>query len=67
LNCLAGADATFSGGTETLNYTVSTAGTYYLILDSYGASANWTLNGMFDCGPVAVETQAWGNVKKLFR
>jgi hypothetical protein len=67
LHCLAGADATYSGGTETLNYTFATAGTYYLILDSYGASYNWTLTGMFDCGTVGVEPIHWGTLKSLYR
>ena len=66
-HCLVGADATYSGGIETLNYTFATAGTYYLILDSFGASSNWTLTGTFDCGTVGVDPSSWTNMKSLYR
>jgi hypothetical protein len=33
--CVAGAEVTGSGETETLRYTASTAGTYYLVLDAF--------------------------------
>jgi hypothetical protein len=67
VHCLVGADATYSGGIETLNYTFAAAGTYYLVLDSYGASSNWTLTGTFDCGTVGVDPASWTNVKSLYR
>jgi hypothetical protein len=68
-NCIAGDDSTLAGQPETLQYTFSTSGTYYLILDSYGTNSagSWTLTGIFDCGPVAVEPRTWTHVKRIFR
>jgi hypothetical protein len=69
LHCVAGIDATLSGAPEHLVYTFATAGTYYLILDSFGTNTAgaWTLRGLFDCGTVATQPLQWSNVKALYR
>jgi len=69
VNCLAGADATLSNQPEILQYTFLNAGTYYIILDSFGTntSGSWTLTGVVDCGTVAAEPIQWTNMKTLFR
>src|SRR5262245_54683845 len=53
-SCVAGADATLSGEPELLNYQFPAAGTYYLILDSFGTSTfgQYTLEGSLECGVV---------------
>lgn len=68
LHCVAGIDATVSGQPEHLVYAFATAGTYYLILDSFGTNTGgaWTLIGTLDCGPVAVEAHHWTFVKRLY-
>jgi len=67
--CLVGADLTFTGQPEALLYTFSSAGTYYLILDSYGTntSGNWTLTGTNACGVVSVSNPTWGKLKQIYR
>lgn len=68
--CVAGADLTFGGETETLNYTNLTGGTvtYYLILDNFGTGAfgAFTLTGTVSCPPVPVEASSWGSIKARF-
>lgn len=68
-SCVAGADNTLSGDPETFIYNFTAAGAYYLILDSFGTdtSGDWTLTGILDCGPVAVEQTSWSQVKTLFQ
>lgn len=68
-DCLIGEDSTLAGGTEDFTYTFAAAGTYYLILDSWGAntSGSWNLVGTLTCPPVATEKSTWGEVKGLFR
>ncbi len=68
-SCVVGADATLSGQPEVINYAFGAAGTYYLILDSFGTntSGGWTLTGTFTCPPTSTEPTAWGTVKSLFR
>jgi hypothetical protein len=53
-SCLAGADATGAGGTETLAWTCPTTGAYYLICDVYGTNTGgpFTLTYDIQC-PVA--------------
>ncbi|MBN1827343.1 MAG: choice-of-anchor J domain-containing protein [Candidatus Eisenbacteria bacterium] len=63
--CVIGADATFSGDTETISTTLD-AGTYYLILDGYSGSGTFTLTGLIDC-TVNTEETSWGAVKKMYR
>ncbi len=67
--CVVGADATLSGQPEVINYVFGAAGTYYLILDSFGTNTSgaWTLTGTFTCPPTSTEPASWGNVKSLFR
>jgi hypothetical protein len=67
--CVVGADATLTGQPEVINYVFGVAGTYYLILDSFGTntSGGWTLTGTFACPPTSNEPSSWGNVKTLFR
>jgi hypothetical protein len=51
--CVRGADEMQTNATEYLGYTFPSAGTYYLIIDSYGpdTSGPWTLVGQFiSCG-----------------
>jgi hypothetical protein len=38
IGCLAGADAALEGANETFTHTVTDAGTYYIIVDGYGAN-----------------------------
>ena len=66
--CVAGADATFSGQPEVLNYAFTSAGVYYLILDSFGTNTSgaWTLVGSLNC-PVPTEHASWGKVKTIYR
>jgi hypothetical protein len=66
-SCVVGADA--AAGTEVLNYTFATGGTYYLIIDSYGTntSGTWTLTGTLEGCPVPTENRTWGSVKNLYR
>jgi hypothetical protein len=44
--CVKGADATFDGQNETFTYTATTAGTYFVIVDAFGANegGTFTLN-----------------------
>lgn len=68
-SCIAGADATVSGQPENLSYTFSTAGVYYLILDSYGTGTygTWTLTGTNECGVVGTSRTTWGKLKSFYR
>ena len=68
-SCVVGADATVSGQPESIAYTFSSAGTYYLILDSYGTNTfgNWTLTGSNACGVVGVTRTTWGKLKTIYR
>jgi hypothetical protein len=53
-SCVIGTDAGYN--VETINWTVPTTGTYYLILDAYGASSGstFTLDYMITCPPPPV-------------
>jgi hypothetical protein len=65
--CEIGADDTYTGQPEIIQHTFSTAGTYYMILDSYGAGyGTWTLVGTLTC-PTAAGNSTWGQVKNLYR
>jgi len=67
--CVIGEDSTVTGGLEDIeNYAVTTAGTYYIILDEYGTNVwgTWTLTGSIAC-PTPVENTSWGAVKTLYR
>jgi hypothetical protein len=44
--CVAGADVTFDGQVETVTYTATAAGTYYILVDSYAVNEG----GMFTLG-----------------
>jgi hypothetical protein len=50
-SCVVGADATFTGEPEVIHYVAPAGGTYYLILDSYGAGSGgpWTLDYNIQC------------------
>lgn len=67
--CVAGADETVSGQAETLTYAFTHAGTYYVVLDSYGTSTfgNWTLTGSYECGAVGTTHGTWGKLKTIYR
>lgn len=67
--CLAGADATVTGQPEVLSYVFATAGTYYLILDSFGTNTAgaWTLTGTFDCAATPTLPATWGGLKTIYR
>lgn len=60
--CVAGADG---GSPEILMYTVDTAGTYYLIVDTY-ASAGCPVTVTLD-GVVATEGASFGGLKAMYR
>jgi hypothetical protein len=66
--CVVGEDSTVTGGLEDIENFALGAGTYYLILDSYGTNSGgaFTLTGMITC-PTAVEETSWGKVKTLYR
>ncbi|MFH1679594.1 MAG: PPC domain-containing protein [Candidatus Eisenbacteria bacterium] len=67
--CVIGEDSTVTGGLEDIeNFPLPGAGTYYVILDSYGTNTwgTWTLTGMVTC-PTATEETSWGRVKTLYR
>jgi hypothetical protein len=68
-SCVAGADATVTGGTEHLVYTFPATGAYFLVLDNYGTGAGgaFTLTGTFTCTVVPVDRATWGRVKTLYR
>jgi len=68
-SCVVGEDSTVTGGLEDIeNFALPGAGTYYLILDSYGANTGgaFTLTGMITC-PTATDETSWGHVKTLYR
>jgi hypothetical protein len=67
-SCLIGADDTLSGQAELINYVFGAAGTYYLVLDSFGtnSSGTWTLVGTLAC-PTGTEQSTWGAVKNIYR
>jgi hypothetical protein len=67
--CVEGADATLFGQAEVLDYTTTVAGSYYLILDSFGTntSGSWTLTGFLDCPVVGVHAARWSDMKVLYR
>ena len=51
--CLVGADQTVTGQAETIDYTFTAGGIYYLILDAYTSNGGgpWTLDYVFTCPP----------------
>ena len=55
--CVAGSDVGVEGDTEHLDYTFTSPGFYYLILDSYDVTppGTWTLNGNLVCSLSAVD------------
>ena len=67
--CVAGADATLAGEPELLNYQFPSAGTYYLIIDSFGTNTfgDYTLEGTLECGVVPTQVSSWGRVKTTYR
>lgn len=68
--CVAGADLTFAGDPELLNFTNLTGvtKTYFLILDSFGTGSfgTFTLTGTVSCPPVPAESMSWGSLKARF-
>jgi hypothetical protein len=64
--CVAGADATVSNGVETITYSATAAGWYYLIIDGYGLGACNVATVTIDA-PVANENYQWGGVKAMFK
>jgi hypothetical protein len=71
INCLAYADDTFSGDTETVTYSNVTANDMYvyLVVDSWGADScgDYDMTLTQSGGVVAVEEAAFGAVKALYR
>lgn len=62
--CVAGADETTTGS-EVVNFTATTAGTYYVVVDAYNATGcpvTVTVNA-----PVSTETETFGTMKAMFR
>jgi hypothetical protein len=63
-SCVAGADATTTGS-EIVNFTAATAGTYYVVVDAYSAAGcpvTVTVNA-----PVSTESETFGALKAMFR
>jgi hypothetical protein len=60
-SCVAGSDNTLEGEPETLTFTATQPGPYYLILDNFlggsGPAGDYTLTGFLDCPP-----SRWVNV-----
>ena len=50
-------------------YAFSSPGTYYLVLDSFGANTSgaWTLTGTFECSAIPVQSSTWGELKTIYR
>jgi hypothetical protein len=68
-SCVTGADENpYAGVPEEINYTFTTGGTYYLILDAYSPDewGEWTLVGTLGC-PSAVNSASWGIIKALYK
>jgi hypothetical protein len=64
-SCVVGADDALAGAAETVSYTAVTAGTYYVVVDSYtaaGCPVTVTINA-----PVATEESSFGALKAMFR
>ncbi|MBK8229817.1 MAG: hypothetical protein IPK72_04340 [Candidatus Eisenbacteria bacterium] len=55
-SCVIGADATLTGQPETFSYVAASAGTYYLVLDSFsaGTGTTWVLTYSILCPPPPV-------------
>ncbi len=68
-SCVAGIDATLTGLGEHLVTPALAAGTYYLVLDSYGTSTGgtFTLTGTYACAPTPTARKSWGTLKSLYR
>ncbi len=70
-NCLAYADATFTGGTEVVSYSNVTPNDMwvYLVVDSYGAGScgTYVMNFAASGGAVANEEVTFGSMKATFR
>ncbi len=62
--CVAGADATFTGGIETITYTAAADGWYYLIIDGYSSCS---LTTVWIDAPIATQNSSWSSVKTLYR
>ncbi len=63
-SCVAGADATTTGS-EIVNFTAATAGTYFVVVDAYAAAGcpvTVTVNA-----PVSTENETFGALKAMFR
>jgi hypothetical protein len=71
INCLAYADDTFTGDTETITYSNVTANDMYvyLVVDSWGTGScgDYVMAFTASGGAVAVEEAAFGAVKALYR
>ncbi|NOT34250.1 MAG: hypothetical protein HOP12_08795 [Candidatus Eisenbacteria bacterium] len=67
--CVAGADATLGGAPEVLSYVFPTAGTYYLVLDTFGTNSSgfWTLDGALQCVATPTRRATWGSIKSIYR
>ena len=64
--CFAGADATLSGGIETITYSAAADGWYYVIIDGYALDACSVTTVWIDL-PVATQVETLAGVKSLFR
>lgn len=63
--CLYGMDDDYTEYVERMTGALG-PGLYYLILDSYSGSGNFTLTGTIHCG-TSTQESSWGEVKKQFR
>lgn len=68
-SCIVGSDATLAGETESIAHMFTSPGTYYLVLDSYGANTygDWTLTGSRSCGATNAVRASWGSLKQTYR
>jgi len=64
-SCVAGDDAYPDGSTFT--YIADATGIYYLIVDAYSGSGNFTIEGFNGGCPSAVETASWSTIKALYK
>ena len=66
--CVAGEDTGSGTPPETLDYSFTAPGTYYLILDAFvpDAGGDWVLSGFMDC-VTSGRAATWGSLKIRYR
>jgi hypothetical protein len=68
-SCVAGADATFTGDPEVINWVCTATGRYYVILDAYSSESggDFTLDYTITCPePTPTQNTTWGQIKSIY-